>query len=238
VRTSATLLEVRELIVAYGNIQAVHGVSLRVAPGEIVTLIGANGAGKSTVLKAILGLQPARSGVVVFRDRDLTRARPEDIVTAGIALVPEGRGILKEMTVLENLELGAYHRTDDIAPTLEQVFTQFPILGERKKQRAGLLSGGQQQMLAIGRALMAAPRLIMLDEPSLGLAPLVVKQLFATLAQVNVGGHTILLAEQNARRALEIGHRGYVFDKGRVVREGATSELLADNMVRHAYLGG
>jgi branched-chain amino acid transport system ATP-binding protein len=238
VSTSTALLSVRDLVVAYGSIEAVHGASLDVAQGEIVTLIGANGAGKSTVLKAILGLQPARSGAITFCGRDLTRARPDEIVTAGIALVPEGRGILRDMTVLENLELGAYHRTDDLRPMLGELYREFPILGERRQQRAGLLSGGQQQMLAIGRALMAAPRLVMLDEPSLGLAPIVVQQLFATLTQLNARGHTILLAEQNARRALEIAHRGYVFDNGRVVFEGATKHLLADDSIRRAYLGG
>lgn len=223
---------------AYGSIPAVHGVSLRVAPGEVVTLLGANGAGKSTVLKAILGVQPARAGSVVFRRRDVTRARPDQIVAAGMALVPEGRGILREMTVLENLELGAYHRRDDPGETLEQVLEQFPILRERRQQRAGLLSGGQQQMLAIGRALMADPTLIMLDEPSLGLAPLVVQQLFTSLVHVNARGPSILLAEQNARKALQIAHRGYIFDKGRIVREGPAAALLADEAVRRAYLGG
>jgi branched-chain amino acid transport system ATP-binding protein len=232
------ILEVEDLAVSYGRIQAVSGVSLRVGPGEIVTLIGANGAGKSTVLKGILGVQRACQGTVRFKGRDITRTATDRIVALGVAIVPEGRGIVAQMTVLENLELGAFHRRDRIEADLENVFQWFPVLAERKDQQAGTLSGGQQQMLALGRAMMARPDLIMMDEPSLGLAPIVVNALFENIAQLNRQGQTILLVEQNARKALQLAHRGYVFERGQVVLSGSSQELTGNEEVRKAYLGG
>jgi len=229
---------VHDLSVSYGSIVAIKEINLQVEKGEIVTLIGANGAGKSTLIKAILGIQRPNRGSVVFRERDITWTAIHQIVASGIVLVPEGRGIVMEMTVMENLDLGAYHRLEGVRAGMEQVFEQFPILRERKHQKAGTLSGGQQQMLAIGRALMADPVLIMMDEPSLGLAPILVNQVFEIIGGLQKGGHTILLAEQNARKALQISNRGYVFEKGRVVLEGTSKELMQNDTVRKAYLGG
>lgn len=237
-QTESKLLEVEGLVVHYGQIPAVTGIDLTVRPGEIVTLLGANGAGKSTTLKSILGIQPAQQGRISFRGRDITRRPTDKIVASGLALVPEGRGIIAEMSVEDNLELGAYHRTDDLGPALEKVFTWFPILKERKDQTGGTLSGGQQQMLAIGRAMMAGPDLIMMDEPSLGLAPIVVKELFQSIGRLREEGQAILLSEQNAKLALNISDRGYVFEKGRCVISGPSQELIADDGVRKAYLGG
>jgi branched-chain amino acid transport system ATP-binding protein len=237
-RNDSSLLDIIGLTVAYGSIVAIHEVSLKVGTGEMVTLIGANGAGKSTLLKGILGVQRASHGSVWFKGRDITKMPVHRIVSSGISLVPEGRGIVMELTVIENLELGAYHRKDGTLTSLEQVLQQFPILRERKHQRAGLLSGGQQQMLAIGRAMMADPALIMMDEPSLGLAPVLVKQLFQILIQMKEGGHTILLAEQNARKALAVADRGYVFEKGRVLLEGTCEALMKNERIRVAYMGG
>ena len=237
-QTNSSLLKIQNLTVAYGRIVAIKDVSLRVEKGEIVALIGANGAGKSTLLKGILGIQRATQGLVLFKGRDITRMSVDQIVSSGIALVPEGRGIIMEMTLLENLELGAYHRREGISQTMELVFRQFPILGERKHQHAGLLSGGQQQMLAIGRAMMAEPDLIMMDEPSLGLAPVLVNQVFQIIAQMKKKGHTILLAEQNARKALQVADRGCAIEKGRIVLEGTSQGLMENDMVRQAYLGG
>jgi branched-chain amino acid transport system ATP-binding protein len=232
------LLEVKGLTVHYGNILALEGVDLEVQRGEIVTLIGANGAGKSTFLKAILGVQRASQGTIRFRGDDITRTPTDKIVASGIAIVPEGRGVIAEMSVIENLELGAYHRTDEIGSSLKTIFDRFPILQERKHQHAGTLSGGQQQMLAICRAMMAKPSLIMMDEPSLGLAPILVKTLFETISQLREEGQTILLAEQNARMALRIADRGYVFKKGRVVLSGTEKDLTDNEEVQQAYLGG
>lgn len=234
----SSLLEVQGLVVYYGQIKAIDSIDLEVHPGEIVALIGANGAGKSTILKAILGIQRAIRGRVVFRRRDVAKDPTDRIVASGLALVPEGRGIIAEMSVLDNLELGAYHRTDDLERTLAKVFRRFPILEERKHQTGGTLSGGQQQMLAIARAMMAQPELIMMDEPSLGLAPIVVKDLFRSIVRIREEGQAILLSEQNAKLALGIADRGYVFEKGHCVISGTSRDLMADDGVRQAYLGG
>lgn len=232
------LLQVENLSVHYGNILAVDKVSITVSKGQIVTLIGANGAGKSTVLKGILGVQQASSGNVVFNGRNITKLSTDKIVSSGITIVPEGRGIVAEMTVLDNLELGAYHRKDNTESTLEMVFEWFPILQEREQQLGGTLSGGQQQMLAIARAMMANPDIIMMDEPSLGLAPIIVKSLFESIAKLKEEGQTILLAEQNALTALKVADRGYVFERGRMVLEGNSQKLIENDEVRRAYLGG
>jgi branched-chain amino acid transport system ATP-binding protein len=232
------LLQVENLSVHYGNILAVDKVSITVSKGQIVTLIGANGAGKSTVLKGILGVQQASSGNVVFNGRNITKLSTDKIVSSGITIVPEGRGIVAEMTVLDNLELGAYHRKDNTESTLEMVFEWFPILQEREQQLGGTLSGGQQQMLAIARAMMANPDIIMMDEPSLGLAPIIVKSLFESIAKLKEEGQTILLAEQNALSALKVADRGYVFERGRMVLEGNSQKLIENDEVRRAYLGG
>jgi branched-chain amino acid transport system ATP-binding protein len=237
-RNSSSLLEILGLTVTYGSIIGIQDVSLKVGKGEMVTLIGANGAGKSTLLKGVLGLQRASQGSVHFKGSDITKMPVHRIVSSGISLVPEGRGIVMELTVIENLELGAYHRRGGTPKSLEHVFQQFPILRERKRQRAGLLSGGQQQMLAIGRAMMADPALIMMDEPSLGLAPVLVKQLFQILIQMKEGGHTILLAEQNARKALAVADWGYVFEKGRVILDGNSETLMKNERIHAAYMGG
>jgi len=232
------LLAVDQVHVFYGRIEALKGVSLEVDRGEFVTLIGANGSGKSTTLKAILGLQPASRGSISFLGREITRTAVESIVTRGIALVPEGRGSLAGMNVAENLELGAYHRRDDTGPDLEKVFQRFPVLAQKQHQLAGSLSGGEQQMLAIARAMMAAPKLLMMDEPSLGLAPIVVGNLFKTITGLRDEGFTILLAEQNAAKALQSADRGYVFETGRIALEGRVEDLRSDPNVRRAYLGG
>lgn len=232
------ILEITELNVFYNQIQAVHSISLSVRPGEIVTLIGANGSGKSTTLKTILGLHRAAQGRVLFQGRDITSEATDRIVASGLVLVPEGRGIVSEMSVRENLELGAYHRSDSIGTSLERVFKWFSILRERQEQTAGTLSGGQQQMLAIARAMMATPILIMMDEPSLGLAPIVVKDLFKSISRLRDEGQAILLSEQNANLALRIADRGYVFEKGACVLAGPAKDLINNDTVRKAYLGG
>ena len=237
-KNNSFLLRVKDLSISYGNIIAIREINLKVEKGEIVTLIGANGAGKSTLVKGILGIQRPSRGSISFLGQDITWTTVDRIVASGIVLVPEGRGIVMEMTVMENLELGAYHRREGVLVSMEQVFEQFPILRERKHQKAGLLSGGQQQMLAIGRALMADPVLIMMDEPSLGLAPILVHQVFEIIAGLKKSGHTILLAEQNARKAVQIADRGYVFEKGRIILEGPSQDLIHNEMVSKAYLGG
>jgi branched-chain amino acid transport system ATP-binding protein len=216
-----------------------RGVSLEVPAGKIVTLLGSNGAGKSTTLKTIMGLieDEPRKGRVTFEDADLTRRDTERIARAGIALVPEGRGMFKDLTVLENLMLGAYHHTRSAADTLRDVFTRFPRLEERKSQHAGTLSGGEQQMLAIGRALMSRPKLVLLDEPSLGLAPKFVQEIFSVIQAINVEGVSVLLIEQNARQALEVAHHGYVLENGRVVLEGSAQALKDNENVKELYLG-
>ncbi len=234
-----TMLSVSGLHASYGPIEALHGVDLDVAAGEIVTLIGANGAGKSTLLMTICGKPRAAQGRIVLEGTDITRFHTFEIVRRGLAQVPEGRRIFPRLTVLENLQLGASvaapaHFADD----LERVFALFPILRERRTQRGGTLSGGEQQMLAIARALMSRPRLLLLDEPSLGLAPLVVKQIFAVIRAINREGVTVLLVEQNAYHALRLAHRGYVMQNGKIVLSGTGADLLANREVRAAYLEG
>ncbi len=236
------MLTIKNLHTSYGPVKVLKNVSLHVAQEEIVCLIGANGAGKSTLLFTIMGLVSPQEGQIIFADQDLTKASTPEIVAAGISLVPEGRQIFYPLTVEENLELGAYHRRgrdsqEAIALDLEHVYQLFPRLKERRRQLAGTLSGGEQQMLAIGRAFMARPKLLMLDEPSLGLAPRLVDTIMDTILALNQEGLTILLVEQNARRALEIAHRGYVLETGRIVLQGRTEDLAADEDVRRAYLG-
>ena len=233
------LLEVEGLDAHYSRIKALEDVSLRVEEGEIVTLIGANGAGKTTTLRAISGLLKTSRGSVRFAGRELSRLRPDEIVRLGIGHSPEGRRVFARMSVRDNLELGAYTRRGraEIAADMEEVFATFPRLRERAEQRAGTLSGGEQQMLAMGRALMSRPKLLMLDEPSLGLSPLLVETIFGVIRQINARGTTILLIEQNARQALSIAARGYVLEVGRVVYADAASVLLASEAVRAAYLG-
>lgn len=234
------LLELIDIVVSYGPVQALRGVSLCVERGEIVTLLGANGAGKSTVLRAISGLAPLACGRMSFDGADLTRLDPAHVVRAGLAHCPEGRRVFGEMTVLENLHLGAHVLTDHaaIADNLARVFDHFPILAERRRQKSSTLSGGEQQMLAVGRALMSSPRLLMLDEPSLGLAPRLVEQMFSILRQINrADGVTILLVEQNAHEALRHSDRGYVLETGRVILEGPSPQLASDPRVIEAYLG-
>jgi branched-chain amino acid transport system ATP-binding protein len=224
----------------YGNVEALKGVDLEVAEGEIVALIGANGAGKSSLLMTICGVLPARYGTVNFAGRDITRLRTFNIVRLGVAQAPEGRRIFPRMTVRENLQMGASTVADaHFAQDLERVMTLFPILRAREAQRGGTLSGGEQQMLAIGRALMSRPRLLLLDEPSLGLAPLVARQIFAAIGELNRrDGATVLLVEQNAHHALRLAHRGYVLQNGKIVLEGSGRALLANSEIRAAYLGG
>jgi branched-chain amino acid transport system ATP-binding protein len=237
------LLEIRDLRVKYGNVEALHGVNLKVQKGEIVTILGANGAGKSTTLRAVSGLLKPSAGEILFEGRPAHGIPAHDRVKLGIAQSPEGRRIFGTLSVTENLELGAFTlgKADAprIAETLKWIYELFPILRDRRNQLAGTLSGGEQQMLAIGRALMANPRLLLLDEPSLGLAPLLVKSIFQVIRQINEsGGVTVVLVEQNARAALKLAHRGYVIQVGNIVVEGTAAELLADPKVQHAYLGG
>jgi branched-chain amino acid transport system ATP-binding protein len=234
------LLELKDLHVYYGNIHALKGVSLAVEAGEIVALLGANGAGKSTTLNTVSGLLRPRSGFVRFEDEDLTQVPPHRIVERGVVQVPEGRRIFGQLTVLENLEMGAFTRTDTqgIREDLERVFALFPRLRERSGQVAGTLSGGEQQMLAIGRALMARPRVLLMDEPSMGLAPVLVEQIFDAIQEINRQGTTILLVEQNAYMALQVAHRGYVLQTGQVVLQGSAAELRENPEVKRAYLGG
>jgi branched-chain amino acid transport system ATP-binding protein len=232
------LLEVSDIRARYGAIEALRGVSLTVEPEEVVTLIGANGAGKSTTLRSISGLTPASAGKITFEGENITRVPAHEVVSRGIALAPEGRHCFSRMTVRENLDLGAYHRgRDDVADDLERVFTLFPRLKEREHQKAGTMSGGEQQMLAIGRALMARPRLLMLDEPSMGIAPNLVERIYQTIEEINRSGVAILLVEQNANYALDISKRGYVLETGRVVLANESVHLRDDPEVQRAYLG-
>ena len=235
------MLEVRNLSVSYGACVALHDVSLSVKAGAIVTLIGGNGAGKTTTLRAISGLTPALGGEVIYEGRNITKLPPQEIVKLGLAHVPEGRMVFANLTVLENLQMGAYLRSDraGIAKDMEYVFGIFPRLREREKQVSGTLSGGEQQMLAIGRALMSKPRFLMLDEPSLGIAPLLVKTIFEKIVEINrEQGITILLVEQNANLALEISHHGYVLETGRIILADASAALRKNPQVKSAYLGG
>jgi branched-chain amino acid transport system ATP-binding protein len=233
------MLELKDIHTSYGNIRAVRGISIEVNAGEKVCMIGANGAGKSTTLMTISGVYAPAQGSIHFEGKDITTTSAEQRVALGISQVPEGRLIFPEMTVLENLELGAYLRNDTagVRADLNKIFDYFPVLAERRKQRGGSLSGGEQQMLAIGRALMSNPRLLLLDEPSLGLAPLIVKRIFEIILQINEEGTTILLVEQNAQLALNSTDRGYVMETGEIPIEGQSVDLLADERVRQAYLG-
>ncbi|MBE1502702.1 branched-chain amino acid transport system ATP-binding protein [Amycolatopsis lexingtonensis] len=234
-----TLLELSDVSVHYGRIQAVSGLSISVQEGEIVTLIGANGAGKSTTMRAISGIRPISSGKITFAGEDISKLRGDLRVVRGISQAPEGRGIFPGMTVMENLDMGAYARKDrkDLAEDLERVFELFPRLAERKTQMGGTMSGGEQQMLAIGRALMAKPKLLLLDEPSMGLAPQFIQQIFRIITEINKQGTTVLLVEQNAQQALSRAHRAYVLETGRITKSGSGKELLADNSIKEAYLG-
>ena len=236
----SALLEVENLVARYGRITALEGISLAVNEGEIVTLIGANGAGKTTTLRAISGLVRPASGAIRFAGRDLARLSPSEIVRAGIGHSPEGRRVFPRMSVRENLELGAYTRTAkaEIAEDTERVLTIFPRLKERYEQKAGTMSGGEQQMLAMARALMSRPKLLLLDEPSLGLAPKLVQTIFEVIRNINARGTTILLIEQNARQALAVATRGYVLEVGKIAHSGPSAELAASEAVRAAYLGG
>ena len=232
------LLEVSDLHAHYGAIEALKGISLTVDEGQVVTLIGSNGAGKTTTLRSISGLTPASAGTVTFAGEDITGMPADQIVTRGIALAPEGRRCFPRMTVRENLDLGAYRRRGSaVAADLERVFTLFPRLEERERQKAGTLSGGEQQMLAIGRAMMASPRLLLLDEPSLGIAPVLTDRIYQTIEEIHSLGVAILLVEQNANRALDAAGRGYVLETGRVVLADDTSSLQRDPKVQEAYLG-
>ncbi len=233
------LLELHDVKVAYGRIEALHGISLHVNQGEVVALIGANGAGKTTTMRAISGLRPLAGGRIIFAGEDISRLRPDLRVIRGLCQSPEGRQIFPGMTVLENLDMGAYTRRDKagIAADLDRVYGLFPRLLERRKQVAGTLSGGEQQMLAIGRALMSRPKLLLLDEPSMGLAPMLIQQIFSIITEIAQQGTPILVVEQNAQQALSRAHRAYVLETGNIVKEGTGSDLLHDPSVREAYLG-
>ena len=239
-KTNQPMLKIDNLHVYYGAIHAIKGISLEVNQGEIVTLIGANGAGKSTALRTISGLLKPKEGTIAFEGNSIGGVPAHEIVKQGISQVPEGRRIFAEMTVMENLELGAFTRSDKdgIKADLKMVFERFPRLEERKEQQAGTLSGGEQQMLAMGRALMSRPRLLLLDEPSMGLAPLLIREIFSIIVDINKTGTTVLLVEQNANMALSIAHRAYVLETGRITLSGDAKELAASEEVRKAYLGG
>lgn len=232
------LLKVSGIETFYGKIQALKGVSLEVEQGKIVTILGANGAGKTTTMKTIAGLLKPKLGTVEFLGEDVTSLRPDQLVKKGIALVPEGRAILSSMTVMENLEMGAYHRNDkEIGKDIEDVMKHFPILKERKNQLGGTLSGGQQQMLAIARAILSRPKLLLLDEPSMGLAPLIVADIFKIIREIKDAGTTVLLVEQNAKQALKVADYGYVLETGKVIISGKSETLLEDPRIVEAYLG-
>jgi ABC transporter related len=233
------MLKIRDLVVAYGGIEALKGISIDVPDGDIVTLIGANGAGKSTLLRTIMGLEKAKSGSITYQEEDLGPLNSQHIVERGITLVPEGRRIFPNLTVLENLKIGAYLRKDKnaIADDIRRIYGLFPRLEERHWQMAGTLSGGEQQMLAVGRAMMCRPKLIMMDEPSLGLAPLVIREIFNIIRRINETGTTVLLVEQNANMALKVAHKAYVLETGRIRMEGTGQELLENEEIKEAYLG-
>lgn len=231
------MLKIENLIVNYGGIEAVKGISLEVPDGSIITLVGANGAGKSTTLRSIVGLVKARSGSITLDGEELLGQDTTDIVSKGITLVPEGRHVFPDMTVLENLKIGAYLRKDKLSDDIERVYNLFPRLKERSWQAAGTLSGGEQQMLAVGRALMSKPKIIMMDEPSLGLAPIIVQGIFDIIQQINKEGTTVLLIEQNANMALKVADYGYVMETGRISLTGTGTELLANEQVKELYLG-
>ncbi|MBP1932561.1 ABC transporter ATP-binding protein [Ammoniphilus resinae] len=232
------MLSVKNINTYYGNIQALKNVSIDVPEGSIVTILGANGAGKTTTMKSIAGLLKPRDGKIEFLGQDVTGKTPDQMLSRGLALVPEGRAILSGMSVLENLEMGAFQRRDkEVKQDLEKVMDRFPILRERRSQLGGTLSGGQQQMLSIARALMSRPKLLLLDEPSMGLAPLIVQDIFRIIQEINADGTTVLLVEQNARQALKIAHHAYVLETGKVVKSGPAQELLHDPSIKEAYLG-
>ncbi len=231
------MLKIENLIVNYGGIEAVKGISLKVPDGSIITLVGANGAGKSTTLRSIVGLVKARSGSITLDGEELLGKATTDIVSKGITLVPEGRHVFPDMSVLENLKIGAYLRKDKLSDDIERVYNLFPRLKERSWQAAGTLSGGEQQMLAVGRALMSRPKIIMMDEPSLGLAPIIVQGIFDIIQQINKEGTTVLLIEQNANMALKVADYGYVMETGRISLTGTGAELLANEQVKELYLG-
>ncbi|WP_347551589.1 ABC transporter ATP-binding protein [Pseudalkalibacillus hwajinpoensis] len=231
------MLSVNDVHTYYGNILALKGISIDVPEGSIVTILGANGAGKTTTMKSIAGVLKPKKGNISFLDEDITGKSPDMLVSKGMSLVPEGRAILSGMTVMENLEMGAFRRKGSIKKDLERVMERFPILEERKSQLGGTLSGGQQQMLAIARALMSKPKLLLLDEPSMGLAPLIVKDIFQIVKEINEEGTTVLLVEQNARQALKIAHHAYVLETGKVVKSGKARDLLKDTSIKEAYLG-
>ncbi len=232
------MLEISGLTTYYGQIQALKGIDLSVKEGTIVALLGANGAGKTTTMKSIVGLLKPKTGSITFQGQAVQGLTPDQMLRRGIALVPEGRAILSGMSVMENLEMGAYQRNDgEIADDLEKVFRKFPILQERKKQLGGTLSGGQQQMLAIARAIMSRPKLLLLDEPSMGLAPLVVAEIFRIIKEINETGTTVLLVEQNVRQALKVAHYGYVLETGKITHHGPSKDLLDDPRIKEAYLG-
>ncbi len=235
------LLEIKDMTVAYGRIEALHGISISVEQGELVTLIGANGAGKTTTMRAISGVRPLSRGSIFFDGEDITKMKAYKRVIAGIVQSPEGRGVFPGMTVQENLDMGHYGRKFEskaaYQETLDRVFELFPRLGERRTQVGGTMSGGEQQMVAIGRALMARPRVLLLDEPSMGLAPMVIQQIFRIISEINATGVTILLVEQNAQQALSRSDRGYILETGEVVKSGPGKELLADPAIKEAYLG-
>lgn len=232
------VLSIDKISAFYGPICAVKDVSMEIFENEIVGLVGANGAGKSTLMKAVLGIRRVSTGSITFTDRDITRTSTPGIVASGIAYVPEGGGVFPFMSILENLQLGAVHYRGNINDRIETIFDRFPILSERRNQKAGTLSGGQRQIVAIGRALMSAPRLLMLDEPSLGLAPKVVEELFRLILELKDDGYTILLSEQNARKTLQHANRAYVFQTGSIILHGTGRELMNNKVVQQAYLGG
>lgn len=233
------MLEVKDLEVNYGMIKAIKGVSFEVNQGEVISLIGANGAGKTTILHAVSGLLNKTGGSVMFKDKDITKVAAHDIVKMGMAHVPEGRRVFAQLSVYENLKLGAYTRSDkkEIADTLEMVYERFPRLKERKNQLAGTLSGGEQQMLAMGRALMSHPDLILMDEPSMGLSPIFVEEIFSIIRDISASGTTVLLVEQNAKKALAIANRAYVLETGNIILSGDADKLMNDESVKKAYLG-
>ncbi len=234
------LLEVKDLKVSYGKIEAIKGISLKVNKGEIVTLVGANGAGKTTLLKTISGILKPSAGVINFEDKDIQSIAPHNRVLEGLCQAPEGRGIFPGMTVLENLEMGKYSRPDwknELKEDLDRIYTLFPRLKERQSQAGGTLSGGEQQMLSIGRALMSRPRLLLLDEPSMGLAPMFIQQIFNIIREIQTQGVSILLVEQNAAQALSCANRAYILETGNIVKEGAGKDLLNDEAIKKAYLG-
>ncbi|MFL0506826.1 ABC transporter ATP-binding protein [Ureibacillus sp. 179-F W5.1 NHS] len=232
------MLKLTNVQTYYGQIQALKGIDLEVPEGQIITLLGANGAGKSTTMKTIAGILKPKKGTIEFLGENVTGLRPDQLLRKGIALVPEGRAILSSMTVLENLEMGAFHRKDKgVKEDIDNVMQRFPILFERQTQLAGTLSGGQQQMLAIARALLSKPKLLLLDEPSMGLAPLIVSEIFTIIKEIKEAGTTVLLVEQNAKQALKIADFGYVMETGKIIIEGKSSDLLADSRIVEAYLG-